>query len=151
MPSQRSIAPVIVVGSVAASATTGALIAIGHRLGGIGIPFASISASLLHRTASSSSAGLIVAGLILHIVATFLWTAIYMWLVRTLRWRADVAAIAVGAGAYVLTWLAAWSTGGGLASALALGDRLVLTVVLAGALVVGMRFAFSDSQSSQSA
>jgi len=33
-------------------------------------------------------------------------------------------------------------SGSGLATVLALGDRIVYAVVLAGALVVGMRFAF---------
>ena len=43
---------------------------------------------------------------------------------------------------FTLSWIIAWSSGSGLASVLALGDRIVYALVLAGALVVGMRFAF---------
>ena len=145
MPSQPTSAG-IVVGSVACAATTGALIAIGHRLGSAGIPFAAISAVLVHRTASAGAVGLVFTGLILHALVIFVWSASFVWLVRRLRWGAIVAACLVGVAALGISWVIAWSTGGGLSSVLPLGDRLVYGVVLAIALMVGMRFAFFPRQ-----
>lgn len=136
----------MVVGALAAAATTGALIAIGHRLGRVGLPFATIGGGLFHETANGGATGLIIAGILVHLVLTFAWSALAVWLVRARGWRRSFAAIAVAAGAHALSWIIAWTTGRGIASELALGDRVVLAVVFAGALVVGMRFAFSPSQ-----
>jgi hypothetical protein len=135
-------APSLVIGTVASAATTGALLAIGRRLGSAGIPFAEVSASLFHRTASGGEAGLVFTGLILHVALTMLWSAVFVWLVARARWRASVAAIVVALGTLVLSWLFAWSTGRGVATVVALGDRVVVSVVLAAALMIGMRFAF---------
>jgi hypothetical protein len=131
----------MVVGSVASAATTGALVAMGHRLGSAGIPFASVSAVILHRTASGGAVGLVFTGLILHAALIFLWSAIFVWVVQRLHWRRPLAALVVGVAALCFSWLIAWSLGGGLSSVLPLGDRLIYALVLAGALVVGMRFA----------
>ena len=138
--------PTIIVGALAAAATTGALIAFGRRLGGPWLPFAIIGGALPHRTASAHAWGLILTGLAVHLALVFLWSALFVWLVRTRHWRSAVAAMAVVAAAHLFAWLIAWTSGGGIASVLALGDRLVLAVVFASALVVGMRFAFSVSQ-----
>lgn len=127
---------------MASAATTGALIAIGHRLGSIGVPFAEIGAALFHRTASGSEAGLIFTGFVLHVVMMMLWSAVFVWLMRSVRWRAWIAATAVAIGSMLLSWLIASSTGRGIATALALGDRILVAIVLAISLVVGMRFAF---------
>jgi hypothetical protein len=145
VPSQPTSAA-IVVGSVAAAATTGALIAIGHRLGSAAVPFAAISAVLFHRTVSASAVGLVFTGLILHAFVIFAWSATFLWLVRRLGFRAIAAACGIGIAALALSWLIARSTGGGLSTVLPLGDRLVYGLVLAGALVVGMRFAFFPAQ-----
>jgi hypothetical protein len=134
--------PSLVVGTVASAATTGALIAIGHRLGSLGIPFAEISAALFHRMASGGEAGLVFAGIVLHIAVVMLWSVGFLWLVRAARWRPIVAAVVVAIGSLVLSWLIAWSTGRGIATVLALGDRVLVAIVLAVALLVGMRFAF---------
>jgi hypothetical protein len=148
VPAQQSLAPAMfVVGSVAASATTGALIAIGRRLGNAGLPFASMGAALLHRTTSSAETGLVLAGVGLHLFSTICWALIFVWLVRRMRWRLSAAAFAVTLAVFVAHWIGAWSTGSGLASVLPLGDRLVLAIVFAGSLVVGMRLAFLPSQS----
>lgn len=145
MAAQSSPHPGIVVGAVAASATTGALIAIGRRLGNAGTPFAAITAAMLDRTASGSQPALVAGGVLLHLAATFAWSFAFVWALRTMRWRTDASAIAVAAAAFVVSWLIAWSTGNGLASVLPLGDRVVLAVVFAGSLVVGIRFAFALS------
>ena len=145
MPSQPTSAG-LVVGSVASAATTGALIAIGHRLGSAAVPFAAISAVLFHRTVSGSAVGLVFTGVILHAFAIFVWSAIFVWLVRSLRSRSIAAACGVSIAALVLSWIVARSAGGGLSTVLPLGDRLVYGLVLAAALVVGMRFAFFSAQ-----
>jgi hypothetical protein len=145
----RPISPTVVVGSVAAAATTGALVAMGHRLGSVGLPFAAIGAVLFHPTASLSSARMVAAGLLLHAVAIFIWSAVCVKLAAVFS-RRDLTAGVTAVSQFVLSWAIAWSTGNGLATALALGDRLVYTMVLAIALVVGMRFAFPSPQNARS-
>ena len=139
--SARRITPTVVVGGVAVAATTGALVAVGHRLGSMGLPFASITAVLSHQAIVASATGLVLTGLLLHAAATFVWSLICVQLARVFA-RREVAAGLVAVSQFTLSWIIAWSTGSGLASVLALGDRIVYAVVLAGALAVGMRFAF---------
>ncbi|HXT16913.1 MAG TPA: hypothetical protein VN706_14835 [Gemmatimonadaceae bacterium] len=142
LPVSTSPTSSIVVGTVASAATTGALIAAGRRLGSAGIPFAEISSALFHRTPSGGEVGLVFSGVVLHVAVTMLWSAAFVWLVRRARWRRIFAAVVVACASLVLSWLIAWSTGRGVATVLPLGDRIVVSVVLAISLVVGMRFAF---------
>jgi hypothetical protein len=140
VPSRTSAGPAstgVIVGGVAAAATTGALIAMGHRIGSAAIPFAAISATLFRRTAASGAAGLVFTGVVLHITAMFVW-----WLVERLRWSSIVAGAFIGAAQFALSWLVAWGSGEGLATILPLGDRIVFALILTASLVVGMRFAF---------
>src|SRR5262245_27969700 len=65
----------IVVGAIAASATTGALLAMGHRAGRALMPFAAIGAIPFQRT-DIGSAGLVFAGALLHLVGRFGWGAV---------------------------------------------------------------------------
>src|SRR5687767_14170978 len=81
----QSPSPVVAVGSVSAAATTGALVAMGHRAGIVALPFASIGATLLHRTVSAASANLVLAGLVLHVTIAFLWSVVFVFLVRRAR------------------------------------------------------------------
>ena len=138
----RPIAPVVIVGGITSAATTGALVAIGRRLGSSGIPFAAISAALFHRTAAGGEAGLVFGGLVLHITVMFVAASVCVWLVTRLRLSKFVAALIVALGELALSWLVAWSRGAGVATILPLGDGIVLALVTASALVVGMRFAF---------
>lgn len=124
------------------AATTGALIAMGRRVGGVGLPFAAIAAPVLRRTTTTSDLSLVTAGVMLHVLITLFWSAVFVRLVRG-GWRSTVAALVVAIAAHGATWLAAWVSGKGLASVLPLGDRIVLGVIFAGALVVGIRLAFS--------
>jgi len=140
----QPISPGVVVGSVAAAATTGALIAMGHRLGSAGLPFAAIGALVLPR--SPNGALVVLAGVVLHFVAMFLWGVVFVWLTERLARRDALAAGVVAAGNFVASWIVAWTTTRGLSSVLTLGDRIALAVVLAGALVVGMRFAFDSRE-----
>jgi len=132
----------IIVGGVAAAATTGALIAMGHRIGSAALPFASISATLFRGTVASGAVGLVFTGIVLHVTAIFVWSVVFVWLVERLRWSSIVAGALIGAAHFSLSWLVAWGTGAGLASILPLGDRIVFALILFASLVVGMRFAF---------
>jgi hypothetical protein len=127
---------------VAAAATTGALVAMGHRLGSVALPFAAIGATLLRQTVTARSANLVFAGLVFHVTLAFAWSFVFVFLVRRARWRDISAAIAIGLGELVTSWLVTSLSGAGIASVLQLGDRIVLALVYALALVVGMRFAF---------
>jgi len=138
---ERSSSPVAAVGSVAVAATSGALIAIGHRLGSAALPFAAVGAALLRGPASATDTRVVFAGVVVHVVTVLVWTLICVEIARVFALGA-FAGVVVAASQFILSYFVARSTGGGLASALALGDRIVYAVVLAGALVVGMRFAF---------
>jgi hypothetical protein len=127
---------------VVASATTGALIAFGHRAGGAGLPFAAIAAGLLHITPGNREFVVVVTGVVLHVAMMLLWSAIFVWLVDHTRFGEFISALLITIGHFVVSWAVASSTGAGAASVLPLGDRLVLGVVLFTALVFGMRFAF---------
>jgi hypothetical protein len=137
----RPIAPGIIVGGITSAATVGALIAIGRRLGSAGIPFAAISAALFHRTAAGGEAGLVFAGIVLHVTVMFMLAFVCVWLVERLALSRVLAAALVALGELALSWAVAWSRGAGMATILPLGDRIVLAIVTALALVVGMRFA----------
>jgi hypothetical protein len=114
----------------------------GHRLGSVALPFAAIGAALLRRTPTASDAALVVTGIVLHITLIFAWSTLFVWLVRAARWRDVAAAITVALGAFLLAGVIASLSGAGAATVLPLGDRVVLALALAGARVVGMRFAF---------
>lgn len=136
----------VATGSVAAAATTGALVAMGHRLGSIALPFAAIGAVLFRRTVTAESAVLVFTGLVLHVTIVFLWSVVFVFLVRRAQWSDVLAAIVIAGGALVTSRFVTSFTGAGIASVLQLGDQLVLAVVYALALVVGMRFAFPLSR-----
>jgi hypothetical protein len=136
------------VGSVVAAATIGALIAMGRRLGSAGFPFASISAVVFRSTLFTVDMRSLVAGLLLHVLFVFLWSVLAVRLASALG--PTISALVTAVTQFIVSWLIAWWSGSGLASALALGDRIVYAVVLAGALVVGMRFALSLSRNAPS-
>ena len=146
MPRQ-AISPSVVVGGVAAAATTGALVAIGHRLGDAGWPFAAIGDALLHRSSLGGGiAAVVVVGVLIHVAITFVWAAVFVWLIERWRVRDWIAGVVVAVAQLVLSWLVAVSTGSGIATVLPFGDRAIVAVVLGIALVVGMRLASTPSQ-----
>jgi hypothetical protein len=140
----RPIPAVIFVGSLAAAATTGALIAMGNRVGHAGIPFAAIGAVPFQRAATSGVVGLVFTGFVLHVAAMFTWSFFYVWLANLTK-RPILSAIGIAIMSFFSSWLIAWSSGKGLATALPLGDRVGLALLLAAALGVGMRYAFPSS------
>lgn len=127
---------------VAFAATTGALIAMGHRAGSVEAPFAAIGALLIDGASSRGTIAPVLAGFIMHLAAIVVWSLIGVWLVEHVRWRTIAVAVIVGVVQFGLSATIARATGRGLASALIFGDRLVFSLVLALSLVVGMRFAF---------
>ena len=145
---ERETSPLLIVGCVAAAATIGALIAMGRRLGSTAFPFASIGAIVLRASGFAIDSRSLVAGVLLHVLFVFLWSALAVQLARGLG--VTLSAVLTATTQFVVSWIVAWWSGSGLASALALGDRLVYAVVLASALAVGMRFAFSLSRNTSS-
>jgi hypothetical protein len=131
---------------MAGAATTGALVAIGHRLGGIGLPFAAVGEMLIHTAPFRAAPRTVVAGFVLHAVSVVVWSVICV-LVAKRSGQRMLAAVFAATGQFIVSWIVARVSGNGLASALALGDRIVYALVLASALVVGMRFAFFSSRS----
>ena len=134
-----------VVGAIAAAATTGALVAIGHRMGYTGAPFAAIASTVIRaaprvRAMGDSGANMVIAGVLFHTAATFIWSALCVSLAVRLRSQL-LAALIVGAANFFVSGLIA-STGRGLASELTLGDRVIYAIVLTASLIVGMRYAF---------
>jgi len=109
------------------------------------MPFASIGAVPFERSANSGVVGLVFTGFILHVAATIVWSFIYFWIAERTR-RPVITAIGVASANFFASWLVAWSSGRGIASVLPLGDRVVYAAILAGALVVGMRYAFPTSR-----
>jgi hypothetical protein len=144
----RESSPVPIVAAVVAAATIGALIAMGRRLGSAAFPFASIAALVLRSSGFGIDSRSLIGGLLLHLLFIFLWSALAVQLSRGLG--PTLSALLTATTQFVVSWIIAWWSGSGLASALALGDRLVYAVVLAGALVVGMRFAFSPTRNASS-
>lgn len=140
--STQTVSRSIGIGGVTAASTTGALIAMGHRLGSSTLPFAAIGASLLHQTVSGVAADLIVTGLVLHVVAMILWSAAFVWFTRQLEGRDVIAALGTTLVAFFVSWLVTEASSVGVASVLPIGDFLVLALVFAASLVVGMRLAF---------
>jgi len=135
--------PVVVLGSIAAAATTGALLAIGRRLGGAGVGLAAIGNVLVHAPGGAGTTAAVLVGLIIHLVATFVWTAVFVELWHRVGRRDIVAALIVAIVELALSWFVARASGAGIATVVPLGDRVLLALILALSLVVGMRFAFS--------
>jgi len=88
---------------------------------------------------------LVVVGFTIHLVMSFIWAIAFVALV-TRGWRLASAGIAIGCGELALSWVIARVTGNGLASVLALGDRVVLAVVIAVSCMVGIWIAVAPSQ-----
>ena len=107
--------------------------------------FAAIGAVPFQRTSDSGVVGLVFIGLVFHVVVTFVWSALYVWIAQRSRHRVMIA-IAFGLANFLCSWIVTWSTARGVASVLPLGDRIVYAIILAIALVVGMRYAFSYSR-----
>ena len=131
-------------GSIAAATTAGALVAFGIRLRTPARPFNVIAGHLVGSRAVDAwgwVSGVTIWGIVTHVATALLWGVLCALLVGSARLRPWFAALLVTGLSFLGSLLTAWSTGRGLAAELALGDLLVLHLLLAIALVVGMRIA----------
>src|ERR1041385_7426612 len=118
---ERETSPLPIVGCVVAAATIGALVAMGRRLGSAAFPFASIGAIAWRSSGFAIDSRSLVSGLLLHVVFVFLWSVLALKLARGLG--TTLSALLTATTQFVVSWIVAWWSGSGLASALALGDR----------------------------
>jgi hypothetical protein len=136
------ILPGIIVGAVAASATAGALIAMGRRVGSAALPFSAIGSILGGGQFVRVTPGNVVAGIVAHVVASIGWGLVFAFLVERWRGRTIAAALVVAIAAFCFSLLLGRIAGRGIAIVLTTGDRVILSLVFACALALGMRFAF---------
>ncbi|MGH7619777.1 MAG: hypothetical protein ACREPM_21400, partial [Gemmatimonadaceae bacterium] len=118
--------PSLVVGAISAAATSGALVAIGHRMGHAGAAFAAIASDARPRG--------VVFGLAIHTAVVFFWSAVAVRLGQRFRSQAVAALIVSVANFLVATMVASWA-GRGVASELTLGDRVIYAIVLTVSLI----------------
>lgn len=85
-------------------------------------------------------------GLVVHVVTSFAWAVVFVSLV-TRGLRSWTAGAVTGIAELLVSWTVARATGEGLASVLAIGDRLVLAVVSVVSLIVALRLAVDRQQS----
>jgi len=139
------------IGLVASASTTGALLAMGHRLGSASLPLRSIGAvvglSQLGGTWPMAVLSFLV-GLGVHVALVLIGGVLFQYLRVYLNGRSVASGVAVGVVSFALTWSTAMITGRGPGAVLPLGDRIVLAIVLGGSLIIGMRFAFPPNEAS---
>jgi hypothetical protein len=139
----------ITAGVLAASATAGALLGYGLRLGAPARPFNAIGAMLLGSGAQAAhgfSPGTTLLGIALHIGAMLGLGVVYASLTGGARRHVVVWAVILAAGALVLTYFVGRLFGVGLATILSPANVVILGVILAIALPIGMRFALPRLQ-----
>ena len=131
-------------GILAASATAGALVGFGLRLGAPAHPFNAIAALVLGSSAQALhtfAPGATPLGILLHVVVMTGCGLVYSALFGRSGRHPVAWAVAVAAAALVATILIARLFGVGLAALLPTGTLIAFAVVLAIALAVGMRLA----------
>jgi hypothetical protein len=114
----------------------------GRRLGSGGLAFSAIASVVTGAQLVRVSLSSVVVGAILHVFVTIAWGIVFVLLTERWRGRSLAAALVVAVVAFVISSLLARVAGRGLAVILPIGDRLILYLVFAAALVLGMRFAF---------
>jgi hypothetical protein len=131
-------------GILAASATSGALVGFGIRLGTLARVFNAIGSIVLGPEAFAVygyAASPTLVGALLHICAMIVCGLVYVSLVTISHGREIAWALVLSAATMVLAWFLARRVGVGPAVLLPAGNLLVLAAVLAGALIIGMRLA----------
>ena len=118
----------------------------GRRLGSIGLAFSAIASIVTGAQFVRVSLVSVVVGAMLHVVISIAWGIVFAMLTERWRGRSVVAALAVAVVAFVISSLLARVAGRGLAVILPIGDRLILYVVFAVALILGMRFALPSRE-----
>jgi hypothetical protein len=141
------------VGLIAGSATAGAMIVLGRGLGGAGIPFAAVVSpvSPLAAAIGAISTAAVIVGALVWLLMSAAWGAVFAWLVVEWRGRTVIPGIVVGVSQFLIGSAAARASGRGMATVLGAGDRIVLELLFAAALVIGIRFAFSPHRAGEHA
>lgn len=137
-------------GIFAATATSGALLAIGSRASTAARPFNMIGGHLVglqRADAFGFVPSVTIPGIALHFILVTM-AAVAVAAVARRRWAPDwVAALVVSALGALVSIGIARRDGPSLARLLAIGDLLVFYLLLAATLVIGIRFAFFDGKS----
>ena len=129
---------------MAASATAGALLGFGLRLGAPALPFNAVASILLGAAAQHGrgfSAVPTLVGVLLHIAAMLGAGLAYARLLDRVSGHPVAWATVVAAGALALILLIARLFGVGLGVLLPVGSLVLLCAILALALAIGMRLA----------
>ena len=140
-------------GIIAATATAGALIAIGSRASTAARPFNVIAGHLLGaRTAEVYGfvSSVTVPGVILHVILTTAMGVAVAWVARRRTMPPWLAATILATLAALVSVGIARRGGSSLAGLLAVGDLLVFYIILAASLAMGIRFAFFDRATDRS-
>lgn len=134
-------------GLLAATATSGALIAIGKRAATVARPFNAIAGHFLG-VARSDAFGFVAAvtipGVVLHVVLATLAGLVVAFVARRRIAPAWVASVAIAALSALVSVGIARRGGSSLARVLPLGDVVLFYVIVALSLVVGIRLAFFE-------
>jgi hypothetical protein len=138
-------------GLVAAAAVTGLLLGIGRRAGTAFRPLNATAYSILGTRADGVwgfNSDVTIVGVVVVLALSTLAGIVVAWLSPPLRTvRVLVAAAGVALVGYLLHLNVAARVDGGLSALLSVGELRALYVTLASALVLGMRFAFSQGTS----
>lgn len=131
-------------GIIPAAATTGMLLGYGIRLGAATRVFEAIGSVLLGTAGESASGSSPLAtgvGLVLHVGATLACGILYAAFSAEAEDHPIAWAIAVGAAASALAFLAVRTFAGSIALVLTPGNLIAIGAVIAITLPIGMRFA----------
>ena len=134
-------------GLIAATATSGALVAIGSRTGTLARPFNAIAGHLLgvsRADAIGFVAGVTIPGVIVHVALTVLAGVVVSFLVRRGIAAGWLAASVIAMLGVLVSIGIARRGGSSLARVLPLGDLLLFYLLLALSLAVGIRLAFFE-------
>ena len=133
-------------GAVAAAATLGALLAIGHKIGRAVLPLGTVGALIAGHHAflfgDPATTRDVLLGVVVQVMICILWGFVAAWLALERRVGLPWTGLWIAVADFCGSWLVARVSGGGLATIVPLGDRLELGLVLGVALVAGIRLAF---------
>ena len=134
-------------GLLAATATSGALIAIGKRAATVARPFNAIGGHLLGVQRSDAFGfvpAVTIPGIVIHVVSITIAGLIVAFVARRRLAPAWVAALALASLSALVSIGIARRGGSSLARVLPLGDLILFYLLVALSLVVGIRLAFFE-------
>jgi hypothetical protein len=134
-------------GLLTATATAGALIAIGHRAATVARPFNAIAGHLLGVQKSDAYGfvpGITIPGIAIHVLLSTLAGVAVVMVARRRFAPAWLASVAVATLSALVSVGIARRGGSSLARVLAMGDLVLFYIVFAAALALGIRLAFFE-------